>query len=361
MKKVCLFNYKSIADFNGYQIDTFNPFEYFGKDDRWGISDLIFWGVNGFKHQRALSASAAGIDRLYREKNKNYMRMIDDFVDKFKDHDLIVMSTFNFLHPEVIHKHLKRPIKVLGFIDDPYSTYKCGIPYLWAFDGAFYISPSYIDGLSFSESIEKWAAKPSVWWPLVPNKFERHSPTEEFFRNRNIDVAYVGNPTSSKVERLAKLKKVFGNRLVVHGRWPVNGYFGFLRGLVGKPIYPHRVTSISSQQREELYLKTKIAFNMHVSDEPSETGNMRMYETTAHGMMLLCDKATADLHEKIYKPDVEAIYYNNLDNAIELIDFYSRETELRVKIAESGYKKYWNDYEWEKNLLNFLNWSMKLR
>jgi spore maturation protein CgeB len=361
MKKVCLFNYSPIKNFNGYQIDTFDPFEYFQNDNRWGIDDLISWGLNGYRHKRALIASAAGIDRLYREKNKNYMRMVDEFVEKFRDYDLIVMSTFNFLHPEVIYKYLKNPIKVIGFIDDPYSTYKCGIPYLWAFDGAFYISPSYIDGMSFSESIKKWSNKPSTWWPLVPNKFKKHPSNDNFFTSRSIDVAYVGNPTASKVERLAKLKKVFGSQLVVHGRWPINGYYGLLRGLVGKPIYPHRVTSISNQERESLYLNTKIAFNMHVSDEASETGNMRMYETTAHGMMLLCDKATANLHEQIYEPDVEAVYYDNLDHAIDLIKYYSSNDERRAKIAKAGYLRYWSDYEWEKNMLNFLNWAMKLK
>lgn len=361
MKKACLFSYKPIENFNGYKVDSFNPFEYFSTDDCWDAGDLIFWGANGYKHKRALTATASGVDRLYREKNKNYMRMAGDFIDKFRDYDLIVMSTFNFLHPEIIYKYLKKPIKVLGFVDDPYSTYKCGIPYLWAFDGAFYISPSYVDDIPFSEAIDKWSGKPSMWWPLVPNRFEKHAPTSDFFRNRTVDIAYVGNPSASKVERLAKLKKVFGNRLVVHGRWPVNGYYGILRGLIGKPIYPHRVTSISNQARESLYLNTKIAFNMHVSEESCETGNMRMYETTAHGMMLLCDKAGADLHEKIYQPNIEAVYYDSLSQAIDLIEYYIRDGEQRVKIAEAGYDRFWSDYEWERNLLKFLDWAMGLK
>jgi len=77
--------------------------------------------------------------------------MVGDFIDRFRDFDLIVMSN-NFIHPELLVHELKRPIKILGFFDDPHSTYMRGIQYLWAFDGAFYISPSYNERSLFHEA-----------------------------------------------------------------------------------------------------------------------------------------------------------------------------------------------------------------
>ncbi|MEW5781112.1 MAG: glycosyltransferase family protein [Pseudomonadota bacterium] len=361
MKKVCLFNFPPMENFHGYRIESFDPLSYFPKGSRWPLTDLILWGLNGWDQRRALTAGAAGVDRLYRERNPHYMRMVDDFVDRFRDFDLIVMSTYNFIHPEILVRELKKPVKVLGFIDDPLSTYLRGIPYLWAFDGAFFISPSYIDNLLFDKAMERWGGKPATWWPLVPFPYQRPKHADEaFFSDRDVDVVYVGNPSASKVERLIRLKRHFGHRLRVHGRWPFNGYLGFVRGLFGKPVYPHRVRSLTVEQRTQLYWRTKIGFNMHVSDHPYETGNMRMYEIPAHGMMMVCDKAGADGHARIFTPGAEAVYYDNLDHAIELIEYYLTHDEERIRIARAGFDRYWRDYEWEANLLGFLNWAVRL-
>lgn len=361
MKKVCLFNSPPIAEFHGYRIETFDPLAYFSKRSHWSIRDLIVSGLNGYDQRRAL-VEAAGIDRLYCERNPQYVKMIGDFVDRFRDFDLIIMSTYNFIHPEVLARELKKPIKILGFIDDPYSTYTRGIPYLWAFDGAFFISPSYIDDLSFEGAIDRWGGKPATWWPLVPFAFRRPIKADaKFFRDRDVEVVYVGNPSPSKVDRLIKLKRHFGSRMRIHGRWPFKGYAGYIRGLLGKPVYPHKVTSLSHEERTQLYWRAKIGFNMHVSDYPCETGNMRMYETPAHGMMMICDKAGGDGHARIFEPNSEAIYYENIKEATEMIEYYLAHDEERIKIARAGYGRYWNDYEWEANTKEFFDWACAIR
>jgi len=71
MKKVCLFKFPEVVDFHGYRIETFDPLAYFPKSSHWSLSDLIVWGLNGYNQRRALTASAAGVDRLYRERNPN--------------------------------------------------------------------------------------------------------------------------------------------------------------------------------------------------------------------------------------------------------------------------------------------------
>ena len=361
MKSVCLFNYPAMADFHGYRIETFDPLGYFPKGTHWSLSDLFYWGHVGFDHRRAIIAGAAGVDRLYRERNPNYMRMIGDFVDRFRDFDLIVMSTYNFIHPEMLVHELKRPIKILGFIDDPYFSYRGGIPYLWAFDGAFYISPSFDERSLFPEALEKWGCTNHTWWPLVPFAFDRPDMSDRFFAQRDLDLIYVGNPSRRKVDRLIRLKKHFGSRSRVHGRWPFRGYFGFARGLLGKPVYPHRLTSLAPTDRTKLYWRTKIGFNMHVSDTPMETGNVRMYEVPAHGAMQLCDKAARDAHVQIFAPDTEAVYYDSVEDAIEKAEYYLTHDEERLAIARAGCERFWADYEREANLLRFLDWAVSVR
>lgn len=362
MKKVCIFNYPATDEIEGYHIETFDPLKYFNSRNHWPFSDFILWGLNGYYKQRALTAGTLGVDRLYRERDPDYMRMANDFVDKFKDFDAIVMSAYCFIHPEIMENELKKPIKILGCIDDPPATYSRTLPNLWAFDGAFYISPSYMDNIKFEEALERWGCRQSTWWPLVPFPFQK--PTEigeKFFRNRDVDILYVGTPSATKADRLAQLKKYFGERLRVHGRWPFKGYAGIIRGLFGKPIYPHRVTSLSNDERTQLYWRTKIGLNMHYSDIPSETGNMRMYEAPAHGTMMICDKGCANGHEQIFTPNQEAVYYDGIDDAIELIEYYLAYDDERISIAQAGFERYWKDYEWKCNLKRFLDWTVSLR
>jgi hypothetical protein len=362
LKRVCLFKFPTIADFHGYRIETFDPLVYFPKGSRWSLSDLIAWGLNGYDQRRALTAGASGVDRLYRERNPHYMRMLSDFIDRFRNFDLIVMSTYNFIHPEVLTRELRTPIKVLGFIDDPLSTYLRGIPYLWAFDGAFFISPGYIDDQPFQEALGRWGAKPAMWWPLVPYPYSQPERADAaFFRNRDVDVVYVGNTNASKLERLILLKRHFGDRIRIHGRWPFKGYHGFMRGLLGKRMYPHRVTSLTQEQRTQLYWRSKIGFNMHVSGHPYETGNVRMYEVPAHGMLMVCDKGAANSHAAVFEPDIEAVYYDGMREAIDLIEYYLIHADERIQIARAGYERYWKDYEWEANMKKFLDWASLLR
>jgi hypothetical protein len=362
MKRVCLFNFPAMDNFHGYQIESFDPMMYFPKGSHWSWSELKVGGLDGWDKRRAIFAGVTGVDRLYRERDPDYMRMAGDFIDRFHDFDLIVMSTYNFLHPELLARELKKPVKVLGFIDDPVSTYVRGIPYLWAFDGAFFISPSYIDNLPFEEAFKRWADQPATWWPLVPFSYQQPEHADDsFFRDRDVDLVYVGGPYGSKVDRIIRLKQHFGARMRVHGRWPLKGTIGFVRGLLGKPMYPHRVTSLSPAERTDLYWRTKIGFNMHFSDTPSECGNVRTYETPAHGMLMVCDKASTNAHARIFAPDNEAVYYDNIDQAIELIEYYTNNEDERVRIAKAGYERFWGDYEWEKNLLGFLDWAAGLR
>lgn len=367
MKKVCLFHFPRMENFHGYSIDCLDPLPYFHGTDSWWRRRLLLHKLY----------EAKGIGRLYQEKNPAYMRFISDFIDKFKDSDLLVLSTYNPVHPDVLHRHFSKSIKILGFVDDPFSTYLRGIPYLWAFDGAFYISPSYSEHLLFKDALQAWGCNQSYWWPLVPPNVNGHGPGDwwplipprkevaqrgdAFFRSRDLDVIYVGGFYDLKTDRLIKLRQHFGSRMQIYGRWPLAGYAGLSRCLLGRAPLWKRVRPLSNQARSELYYRTKIGFNMHISHVPRETGNMRMYETPAHGMMLLCDKAGLNAHEQIFEPDKEAVFYDSIEDAIQKIEYYLAHDEERERIARAGFARVHRDYDGETNLKNFLDWASNVR
>ena len=130
-----------------------------------------------------------------------------------------------------------------------------------------------------------------------------------------------------------------------------------LRGLTGKPVLWTRITGISDAERSRIYYRTRIGINMHLSDVARETGNLRMYEVPAHGMMLLCDKAGLNAHEQIFTPDKEAVFYDSTEDALEKMEYYLTHHEERERIARAGFERVHRDYDGETNLKNFLMWA----
>lgn len=366
MIKVGLFHVPRMESFHGYSIDSLDPANYFRKGRL----------ANGAAHRLTRLGEAKWIDEMYRNRDADYMRFVGDFVDKFRDADLVVLATYNPIHPEILYEQLRKPIKVLGFVDDPISSYVRGIPYLWAFDGAFHISPSFNETTLFPNALELWGCGQSHWWPLVPPKFGALTEADlwplaaprakalqagdRFFKDRDIEVIYIGKQYGQKVDRLIKLKKHFGSRFRVYGRWAMAGWGGAARWLKGKPALWSRVKAISDEEKTSLYCRSKIGFNMHFSEVPRETGNMRMYEVPAHGAMLLCDKAGLNAHERIFEPGKEAIFYDSIEDAIEKIEYYLDHDEEREKIARVGFARLHRDYDGETKLKNFLDWASAL-
>jgi hypothetical protein len=365
MKKVCMLEFPPMGEFHGYLIDSIDPRPYFPQRE---------WPQICRKLQEAKF-----VDEMYRDRYPPYMNFVADFVDKFERFDLLIFATYNPVHPEVLHARLKGPIKILGFTDDPHSTYVRGIPYLWACDGAFYISPSYNHQLLFADAFRHWGFQPArwlpvpvllpewsstqdSWWPLAAPRAEALRRGHDFFRRRDIDLIYIGKVYDSKVRRLARLKREFGNRLKVYGRWKLHGYVGFLRWMRGggRPAFWHRVRSLAPEEKGGIYDRARIGFNMHLSDIPSETGNARMYEVTAHGAMLLCDKAGLDAHKMIFEPDKEAVFYDSMEDAIDKIHYYLEHEEEREAIARAGFARVHRDYDCETHLKALLDWAAAL-
>ncbi len=366
MKKVCLFHFPRIDNFHGYSIDSLDPVPYFPQfKSRRGAVKLFY-----------MLTKAESIDRMYRERDSSYMRFLRDFVDKFKDADLIGLITYNPIHPEVLYRDLPKPIKVLGFVDDPISTYIRGIPYLWAFDGAVHTSPSYNSDSLLRDALERWGCPQSYWWPLVPPRVNATNAADlwplieprkqalrqgdNFFRQRDVDLVYVGAGWGPKLDRLVRLDKVFGSRLRIHGRWPLAGLSGIARGLKGKPVLWRRIRPISDQEKAALFYRTKIGLNMHVCGEPMDVGNIRMYEAPGHGMMLLSDKGGMNAHKQIFQPDKEAVFYDSVKDAAEKIRYYLAHDEEREAIARAGFDRVHRDYDGERCLKQLLDWAIAL-
>ncbi|WP_116812551.1 glycosyltransferase [Steroidobacter cummioxidans] len=315
---------------------------------------LLTHGFSGILRSR-LVLEARGVDELYRERDAQYLRNCEQLLREIEGADAVVFFTYPFLHPEILAARRGSRKFIMGFVDDPHSTYVRGLPYVWAYDGAFYISPSYSADSSFDELLRRAGVRRRFWLPLV-QPVPIPSLSYEDILKREAGVCYVGNPTFTKVERLARVKRALGDDFTVHGRWPFGGYAGFLRVLVGERGYYRRVHAIEPADKRELYLRTKIALNMHVSDVPSECGNMRTYEAASHGMLLLCDRGASNLQTQILRENEEAIYYDDIGDAIAKACKFLGDDERRAEIAYRGYLRAKEQYTFETVWQSLCSW-----
>ena len=165
------------------------------------INDLIFKGLNGYK-VLSLLKTAEGVDRLYREKNMEYMECINDFIKNYSNFDIIIMFNNNFIHPEILNQYFNNTVKILGIVDSPVSCYVRDIPYLWAFDGVVYISPGYDENYSMKEALNNWGSYNNYWLPLSTpfDKIAWKDIENEQKDDNNETNDFIGRKTSRNVE-----------------------------------------------------------------------------------------------------------------------------------------------------------------
>lgn len=331
------------------------------------------------------------LDLLFRSGDRRYLRLLQDFEERFRDIDILVANWVNPFHPEWLVRALPRTVKILGCIDDPQASYRRTVASLFAFDGAFTITPSYAPGLSMEAALRLWGAPFTTWMPLSawvdpPPRLEitpsHENQIAEAWRSRDADVLYIGGFYPKKYNSLIEWKRRLGRSLAIYGRWPFRGHAGAVAGAFGAAtaLAPERfrralriaggedyvghrnigslgrIRSLSHEARSREYLRHKIALNMHLS-ERRETGNLRMYEAPFHGLMLLCDRGADDLQEEIFEGDREAVYYDGVEDGVEKARFYLSHDSARERIARAGYERVKRDYTSDASFVRFLQWA----
>lgn len=306
---------------------------------------------------------AESIDKLWQSKNQLYLEFLEDFKNKFGNCDILISDQINPFHPEWLIENFYKTIKIYGMIDDPICTYHRTLSTLWAFDGVFYVSPSYNEKLSMKQLLEKY--NNSINSHFLPHARLNYASPEHYkkisdsFQKREKGILYVGAYYESKIDRLITFKQAFPDEFDVFGFWPYKGYRGVLRALEFKKPYFQRVHSLTENQKFDKFLEYKICLNFNWN-ERRETGNMRMYQAPFYGMMLLNDVAAKDEHLSIYS-DQEAVFFDGIDDAIEKAKYYLKNDIERIRIAKKGFDRGFKEYNSNKIWVDLLNWCLELK
>jgi len=79
---------------------------------------------------------------------------------------------------------------------------------------------------------------------------------------------------------------------------------------------------------------TKISLNLHIDAAGNNANNMRLYESTGVGTLLLTD-AKDNLHT-LFEPGKEVVAYHSAEDCIEKLNYYLSHEDERQAIAAAG-------------------------
>lgn len=152
-----------------------------------------------------------------------------------------------------------------------------------------------------------------------------------FEGNKSDDVVFIGSISAYHQDRIKLLEKVSQHiPLQIYGNVSKNI---LIHSPLKKRIYP-AIWGYNMYQRLSL---SGIVLNYHIDVAGENGGNMRMYEATGVGTLLITDWKK-NLFE-MFEPGKEVIAYRTPEECVELIQYYLEHEGERKAIARAGQER----------------------
>jgi spore maturation protein CgeB len=279
------------------------------------------------------------------ESDQRMKELYTFVLDNIKERGIKICVFFGSGYPwpaSFLEKVRKYAYAACYFADDPEGSDETSHYYVKNYHYAFCAGIFFDEHKRIEEKYLDWGARKSKFIPLgaCPEKYRLpFNPLEK----RTIDIVYVGGGYLKKIIPLFRLKKHFGSRMKLFGRsWNYDGT-NIIKKTLARIVKAYyripRIEELPTGDLVNLYQKTKIGFNTHMSYGPS---NQRMYELPMNGVMQICDCENG--LSELYEIDKEVVSYKTIDEAIEKIEFYLKHDEKRIEIALAGHTRAKNDY-----------------
>jgi spore maturation protein CgeB len=150
-------------------------------------------------------------------------------------------------------------------------------------------------------------------------------------QTKNVELAFIGSVGKDHKQRLELLEELC--RKVPISFWGAGADSlpadSPLRGRVKPPLWGYDMYRQLQRSR--------IALNIHIDMAEQYAANMRLYEATGVGTMLLTDWKT-NLHE-LFEIGKEIVAYRSTEECVELVNHYLEHDEEREAIARAGQER----------------------
>jgi spore maturation protein CgeB len=114
------------------------------------------------------------------------------------------------------------------------------------------------------------------------------------------------------------------------------------------PIYQHHGGEVWGIDMYRALARSKITLNRHINVAENNANNMRLYEATGMGAMLLTDRKN-NLHE-LFEIDKEVVTYSSKEESAELVRYYLDHPEESEKIAKAGQARTLREHTYEQRM-----------
>jgi spore maturation protein CgeB len=231
--------------------------------------------------------------------------------------DVIFISNVLYL-PAHFHRTLKEHAKLLvGEIAYPIPPALDLRP----FDLIVSAAPNFVDRI-------RKAGTPSELWR---HGFERTLLDRLEPQTKDVELAFIGSVGQDHQDRFALLEQLC--REVPISFWGAGAESlprdSPLHGRVKPPLWGYEMY--------RQFRRSKIALNIHIDLAEQYAANMRLYEATGVGTMLLTDWKT-NLHE-LFALGKEVVAYRSTQECVELVKYYLEHDDERETIARAGQQR----------------------
>lgn len=262
----------------------------------------------------------------------NWIQMIAYQQIKKESPDVVYIQDLSILNPDVLKKVKKHCKLLIGQIACPLPATEN----LKQFDLIITSFPHYV------KKFKKMGIK-SEYLPLA---FDSRILKRVKKSKRKYNVTFIGGLSLSHNKGLKILNYLAKNKKV-----DIWGYGREILSPISK-LYKYHHGEAWALDMYKLLAESKITINRHIDVADDYANNMRLYEATGMGAMLITDKKK-NLNE-LFEVGKEVIEYENEKDLLDKINYYLKHDDEREKIAKAGQRRTIKDHNYSNSMIELV-------
>ncbi len=205
--------------------------------------------------------------------------------------------------------------------------------------------PSYVD--KFRATGYQAELLPAAFDTSILAGLQQYAPAQD------IPFSFVGSLSGSHTKRIELVNYLFQKTpLEIFGLGTENIAIQDRRNFLFKRLFTHPTRhrlheAVWGLEMFRTLQRSKITFNAHIDIAGEYAVNMRMYEATGVGTLLLTDGKQSKY--RLFD-DHEVVYYDSPEDAVEKALYYLQHDAERQEIAKNGQRKTLTQYSYAENM-----------